>query len=73
MSAIAELESDMISMRTKDALKQTDKTLGRPKIDKEIVQNVLKFHDKGNLHNEEIANQCGISVNSVYNILRSHR
>lgn len=72
MSAIAELESDMISKRTKDALQQTDKPLGRPRIDKQTIDSVLLFHNEGKLTNTEIAQQCGISVSSVYNILRKY-
>lgn len=72
MSAIAELESDMISKRTKDALQQTDKPLGRPRIDKQTIDSVLLFHNEGKITNTEIAQQCGISVSSVYNILRKY-
>lgn len=70
MSAIAELESDMISKRTKDALQQTDKKLGRPGISKETTEKILKLHKTGRLHNNEIAEQCGVSLSSVYNILK---
>lgn len=70
MSAIAELESDMISKRTKDALQQTDKKLGRPRISKETTERILKLHDTGKFHNNEIAEQCGVSLSSVYNILK---
>lgn len=73
MSAIAELESDMISQRTKDALRQTDKSLGRPRIAKEIIDKVLEMHLTGNYRNIDIAEYCGISISSVYNILRQHR
>lgn len=70
MSAIAELESDMISKRTKDALKQTDKKLGRPRISKETTKRILKLHNTGQFNNKEIAEQCGVSLSSVYNILK---
>lgn len=73
MSAIAELESDMISKRTKDALQQTNKTLGRPKIDVETVKKVLQLHHEGKLRNVEIAQQCGISISSVYNLLKKYQ
>lgn len=70
MSAFAELESDMISERTRDALKKTNKKCGRPKINEEIKRRVIKMNNNG-ISKAKIAKDVGISLSSVYNITRT--
>lgn len=70
MSAFAELESDMISERTRDALKKTNKRCGRPKISEKTKRRVIKLNDNG-ISKTKIAENVGISLGSVYNIINS--
>ena len=70
MSAFAELESDMISERTRDALKKTNKQCGRPKISEKTKRRVIKLSDDG-ISKTKIAENVGISLGSVYNIINS--
>lgn len=71
LSAMAELESELISQRTKDALKQTKKQIGRPRIDNSKRKRVIFWHDSKKMTNREIALKLDISESSVYNILRN--
>lgn len=66
MSAFAELESDMISERTCDVLKKTNKH----KINRKTKRRVIKLND-GGVSKTKIAENAGISLGNIYNIINS--
>lgn len=66
MSAFAELESDMISERTRDVLKKTNKH----KINRKTKRRVIKLND-GGVSKTKIAENVGISLGNIYNIINS--
>lgn len=72
MSGLAQMEAEMISKRTKDALAMTDKKLGRPKIDTKIQKRVSELYMNPSLSTKDIADRCNISIRTVYRIAKSH-
>ncbi|WP_424349190.1 recombinase family protein [Latilactobacillus sp. 5-91] len=71
MSGLAQMEAEMISKRTKDALAMTDKKLGRPKIDTKIQKRVSELYMNPSLSTKDIADRCNISIRTVYRIAKS--
>lgn len=72
MSGLAQMEAEMISKRTKDALAMTDKKLGRPKIDVKVQKRVLELYKNPSLTIDEIAKRCDVSPRSVYRLARKN-
>lgn len=72
MSGLAEMEAEMISKRTKDALAMSNKKLGRPKISVKIQKRVAQLYVDSSLSAKDIANRCNVSVRTVYRIAKSN-
>jgi DNA invertase Pin-like site-specific DNA recombinase len=70
LAAIAEFEAENISSRTKEALANTDKRLGRPPIKNNVKKRIIKLYDKKELSLNEIAMKCNVSVKTVYNVAK---
>lgn len=70
MSGMAELEAEMISSRTKDALAKTDKKLGRPMIKKAKEKKVIHLYSNTNLTVKDIATRVKCCSKTVYAILK---
>lgn len=71
LAAIAEFEAENISIRTKEALANSDKQLGRPPIKNNVKKKIIKLYDKKELSLNEIAVKCNVSVKTVYNVARN--
>lgn len=71
LAAIAEFEAECISQRTKEALANSEKKLGRPPIKNNVKDKVLKLYQNKDLSLTEIAKRCQISVKTVYNLAKS--
>lgn len=71
LAAIAEFEAENISIRTKEALANSDKKLGRPLVKNNTKKKVLKLYQNKELSLNEIAKKCGVSVKTVYNLAKS--
>ncbi|MBE9882412.1 recombinase family protein [Enterococcus faecium] len=71
LAGIAEFEAESISIRTKEALANSDKQLGRPTIKNNVKTKVLKLYQNKNLSLDEIAKKCNVSVKTVYNIAKN--
>lgn len=72
LAAISEFEAENISQRTKDALAQTNKKLGRPAITPRKEQQILKLYDNKNLSLNQIAKKCNVSEKTIYNIAKKN-
>lgn len=72
LAAIAEFEAENISQRTKDALAQTNKKLGRPAITKRKEQQILNLYDNMDLSLNQIAKKCNVSEKTIYNIAKKN-
>lgn len=70
LAGIAEFEAESISLRTKEALANTDKTLGRPPIKQSKRKKIIVLYKGNQLSLKEIANKCGVSEKTVYNIAK---
>ena len=68
LAAIAEFEAESISIRTKEALANSDKPLGRPPIKQSKRKKIIVLYKGNQLSLKEIANKCGVSEKTVYNI-----
>lgn len=71
LAAIAEFEAENISIRTKEALANSNKKLGRPKVKNNTKKKVLKLYQNKELSLNEIAEKCGVSVKTIYNLAKS--
>lgn len=71
LAAIAEFEGECISQRTKEALANNDKKLGRPETKKQTKKKILNLYGDEELTIDEIAKKCRVSVKTVYNIAKS--
>lgn len=72
LAAIAEFEAESISQRTKDALAQTDKKLGRPAVSKKLESRILVLYENKELTMKDIAKKCLVSEKTVYNIAKKN-
>lgn len=72
MSAMAQLEAEMISQRTKDALAVTTKKLGRPAIKKNKIQRIIHDYKHSEMTVKEIAKREKVSDRSIYRIVKSY-
>ena len=70
LAGIAEFEAENISIRTKEALANTDKTLGRPPIKQSKRKKIIVLYKGNQLSLKEIAEKCGVSEKTVYNIAK---
>jgi len=70
LAAIAEFEAENISSRTKEALANTDKRLGRPPIKQSKRKKIIVLYKGNQLSLKEIAEKCGVSEKTVYNIAK---
>ncbi len=70
LAGIAEFEAENISIRTKEALANTDKTLGRPPIKQSKRKKIIVLYKGNQLSLKEIAKKCGVSEKTVYNIAK---
>ena len=70
LAGIAEFEAENISIRTKEALANTDKTLGRPPIKQSKRKKIIALYKGNQLSLKEIAEKCGVSEKTVYNIAK---
>ncbi len=68
LAGIAEFEAENISIRTKEALANTDRTLGRPPIKQSKRKKIIVLYKGNQLSLKEIAEKCGVSEKTVYNI-----
>lgn len=73
MSGMAELEAEMISQRTKDALAKTDKKLGRPMLNKTTETSIIQLYTHSLLPVQEIARRVACSKKTVYTVLRRNQ
>lgn len=73
MSAMAELEAEMISSRTKDALAKTDKKLGRPMVKKSKEKRIINMYSNTSLTVKEIASRAKCCTRTVYAILKRNK
>ncbi|WP_368562409.1 recombinase family protein [Enterococcus faecalis] len=71
LAAIAEFEAENISIRTKEALANSGKQLGRPPIKNNVKKRIIKLYDKKELSLNEIAVKCNVSVKTVYNVAKN--
>ncbi|MGM0079553.1 hypothetical protein IGI73_002703 [Enterococcus sp. DIV0755f] len=71
LAAIAEFEAENISIRTKEALANSEKRLGRPSIKNNVKRKIIKLYDKKELSLNEIAMKCNVSVKTVYNVAKN--
>lgn len=72
LAAIAEFEAENISSRTKEALANSNKKLGRPLTSKRKEQQILKYYDNPKMTLKQIAIKCSVSEKTVYNIAKKH-
>ncbi|MBF0013106.1 recombinase family protein [Enterococcus casseliflavus] len=70
LAAIAEFEAESISIRTKEALANSDKPLGRPPIKESKRKKIVVLYKGNHLSLKEIAEKCGVSEKTVYNIAK---
>ena len=70
LAGIAEFEAENISIRTKEALANTEKTLGRPPIKQSKRKKIIVLYKGNHLSLKEIAEKCGVSEKTVYNIAK---
>ncbi|EMF0501583.1 recombinase family protein [Enterococcus hirae] len=70
LAGIAEFEAENISIRTKEALANTDRTLGRPPIKQSKRKKIIVLYKGNQLSLKEIAEKCGVSEKTVYNIAK---
>ncbi|MDT2795537.1 recombinase family protein [Enterococcus thailandicus] len=70
LAGIAEFEAESISLRTKEALANSDKRLGRPPIKKSKCKKIIFLYQENQLSLKEIAKKCGVSEKTVYNIAK---
>ena len=70
LAGIAEFEAENISIRTKEALANTDKILGRPPIKQSKRKKIIVLYKGNKLSLKEIAEKCGVSEKTVYNIAK---
>lgn len=70
LAGIAEFEAESISLRTKEALANSDKRLGRPPIKKSKCKKIIILYQENQLSLKEIAKKCGVSEKTVYNIAK---
>ncbi|WP_153043003.1 recombinase family protein [Neobacillus mesonae] len=74
MGAIAELERDIISERTKEQLAAKKKNgikLGRPAVDNEKLEMALALHESKRYSVKEITEKVGISRTTFYDYLKN--
>jgi DNA invertase Pin-like site-specific DNA recombinase len=72
LSGVAQLEAELISQRTKEALAHTKKRIGNPGIDKNKVKLILEDYMDNTLTLDRIAERNDVSVKTVYNIAKKH-
>lgn len=72
LAGIAEFEAENISIRTKEALSRTTKTLGRPKISTKKEQQILRLYRNKKLRIKDIALRTEVSEKTVYSIAKRH-
>lgn len=70
LAAIAEFEAENISIRTKEALANSGKQLGRPPIKQSTRKKIIVLYKGNHLSLKEIAEKCGVSEKTVYNIAK---
>lgn len=71
LAAIAEFEAENISIRTKEALANSEKQLGRPPLKNNVRKKIIKLYEKKELSLNEIAEKCNVSVKTVYNVAKN--
>ena len=71
LAAIAEFEAENISIRTKEALANSEKRLGRPPIKNNVKKKIITLYMNKELSLEEISKKCNVSVKTVYNIAKN--
>lgn len=75
LSAIAELEADYISERTKEALtilKENGVQLGNRGLDERTINKIKKLYVETDLTQKEIAEKCDVCIKTVYNIKKRY-
>ncbi|WP_081773107.1 recombinase family protein [Bacillus sp. EB01] len=74
MGAIAELERDIISERTKEQLAAKKKSgikLGRPRVDAEALEMAFALHESNRYSVAEITKKTGVSRTTFYDYLKN--
>lgn len=72
---IGEIEADIISKRVQNGIeiaKQNGKKIGRPKINQEITKKIKFLYEYNNKTIREIANECNVSIGSVYKYIHKN-
>ncbi|WP_171378617.1 recombinase family protein [Enterococcus cecorum] len=75
LSAIAELEANYISERTKDALavlKENGKRLGNKGLESEVIEQIINLCRYSEMNYREIAEECGVCLKTVYNVRKKY-
>ena len=76
MSALSQLERELISSRTKEGLESSrkrGKVGGRPKINKASIEQALILYEDGRLSISDICTMSNISKNTLYNYVRKEK
>lgn len=66
---IGEIETNVISERVQNGIevaKRKGKILGRPKIDQDVAKRIKFLYKQQNKTIREVANECDVSIGSVY-------
>ena len=76
LAVIAQLERDLIAQRVQEGLesaKKRGKQLGRPKVDKDKINNALRLYDSGDWSIKDIVSTTGVSQGTLYRHINNRK